>query len=628
MPDASAPARRQRLFFVLALLLPVLALGALEAGLRLFRYKGDLALFVRLPILEGRYAGVNKRFAGRYFVNVQALPTSSNDLFLVDKPADGFRLFVLGESTTNGFPYGYNGTFSRVVQDALRDVMPDRTVEVVNLGVAATTTYTLVDEVREILAQRPDGILVYAGHNEFYGALGAASTERAGASPRMVRTFLWMQRFRTVLLARELAARVTRTMAGRTPAGSSGPLMQQLVREEAIPLQGDTYARGRIQFRDNLSALLARFREAGVPVFIASLTSNLRDQPPFRSVATPTGLPRADSVYASAQRALAAGQVAEARARFAEARDLDGLRFRATAEWNTIIQSLATEHGAHYVPVDEAFAAASPDGIPGATLFWEHLHPNQAGYLLMGRVFFEALAREQFLGRTADLTRLHPWAHYQERMALSEFDRQFAHHEIQSLVSRWPFVAAPAPAPYGEGYRPMSAADSLAFAATIGGMGWPRGKLLLAEQYRARGALPAALAELRGLRREQPVTASLFLMAAEIHLQLQQPDSARGLLEHAHALEPTAASSFALATVELAAKNFPRAIALLEETLRRRPDDPAAMLNLAYAYIITRQPARARPLAERLGQQHPGFPGVTQLRALFTNGTGRPPLPR
>src|SRR4051812_35062557 len=195
---------RRRLFLLLTLSIPMLAVGMVEAGLRLMDYKGDLGLFIRVPFLDGRYAVANDRFPVRYFTNVREAPTPPSDLFLDTKPAHGFRVFVLGESSAAGFPYGYNGTFSRVLQDALQDIMPSDTVEVVNLGVAAICSYTLYDEVDEILARQPDAVLIYAGHNEFYGALGAGSTEAAGAVPALVRSYLRLQRhFKVVLLARD-----------------------------------------------------------------------------------------------------------------------------------------------------------------------------------------------------------------------------------------------------------------------------------------------------------------------------------------------------------------------------------------------------------------------------------------
>ncbi len=597
-------------------------LGTLEGGLRLAHYKGDLSLFVRVPILDGRYVAANDRFPARYFVNVRAVPTPPADLFLRSKPAHSLRIFVLGESSAAGFPYSYNGTFSRVLQDALQDVLPNDTVEVVNLGVAAITTYALYDEIEEILAQKPDAVVIYAGHNEFYGALGAGSTETVGTFPALVRTYLRLQRLKIVLLTRELATGLAQRLRAIHSSGvrpSSRSLMQQMVREELIPLDSPTYRRGIRQFRDNLRLILGRFRDAGVPVFIGSLTSNLRDQPPFRSVATPE-LPPADRVFGEAQRTLARGDPAEARRLFERSRDLDALRFRAPGEFNPIIRALTREAGSHYVPVDEAFAAVSRDRIPGSDLFWEHLHPNQTGYHLMGKVFFEAIARAGFLGRTADPTRLRSWPVYYDRMELTEFDRRYAWHHIQALTTTWPFIAHEDPAGYPRSYRPHNAADSAAFEVVGKGRGtWPWAKFNLGGYYRSRGELQLALAEYRGLMRDQPENAAIRVYAADVLQQLRQFDHAGELLERAYALEPTAVTCYALGMSELGAGRYDRAVSLLEQSLQLRPDHPPALFGLSRGYALKRNLRQARAYADRLATVSPGFAGLQEWQAELAN---------
>lgn len=617
MASPASPARR-RAFVLLAVLVPVLAFfGAVEGVLRAMHYGGDLSLFVRRPDLEGKYAAVNNQFAARYFVNVSMLPTPPTDRFLLSKPAHGFRVFVLGESSAAGFPYGYNGTFSRVLQDALQDVMSGDTVEVVNLGVAAINSYALRDEVEEILARQPDAVLIYAGHNEFYGALGAASVETLGAFPAFVRAYLGLQRhLRTLLLARQLAAGLVRRLEPRTGSPrASMSLMQQMVREERIPLGSPTYRRAREQFRDNLRSILTRFRAAGVPVFVGSLTSNLRDQAPLRSVAIPT-LPAAQRVFDEARQALARGDRAAARRLFAYARDLDALRFRAPGEFNTIIRTIARETGAHYVPVDEAFAAASRDGIPGSELFWEHLHPNQTGYHLMGKVFFEAIEQAGFLGRAADTARLRSWQAYYDRMELTDFDVRFAWHQIRSLTTSWPFVEREDPAGYPGNYRPLDAADAVAFdAVNKRDPPWPRAKLELAGYYRSRGQLQRALAEYRGLMREQPENAPLLVLAADIYLRLNDSRPARELVERAYAIEPSGLTCHALGTLELGARHYDRAIALLTQSLQYHPDDPPVLFELSRAYLGKGDLGDARAYAGHLALVSPGFPGLSRWRA-------------
>jgi lysophospholipase L1-like esterase len=608
---------RQRVFALLAVLIPLVVFAALELGLRAARYKGDLSLFVHPPNVAPKYLGVNQRVAARYFVRVHALPTPPGDLFLRSKPAHGFRVFVLGESSAAGFPYGYNGTFSRVLHDALQDVMPGDTVEVVNLGISATTSYALYDQLDEILDQKPDAVVIYAGHNEFYGALGAGSTETVGAWPAFVRTYLRLQRLKTVLLAREVATGLGRrlgALAGAS-ADTTRSLMQQMVREELIPIDSPTYHRGAEQFRDNLRAILRRLSAAHVPVFVGSLTSNLRDQPPFRSVSTATR-PPADSVFREARRAQERGSRTEARRLFEQARDLDALRFRAPSEFNAIIRTVARETGAHYVPIDEAFAAAAPDGVPGSELFWEHLHPNQKGYHLMGRVFFEALGRSRFLGRTVDSTRLRSWPAYLAGMELTEFDQRFAWHQIRSVMTSWPFVAHEDPSGYPRNYRPTSAADSAAFDVVIlHRAAWPLAKFNLAAYYRSRGELQLAFAEYRGLMRDQPENATVPVYAADVFMQVSDFGPARQLLERAYAIEPSAFTCFALGHLEVETKHPQRAVQLLEQAQQFTPDVPVVLFDLSRAYALAHDLDRARGYADRLAAVKSDFPGLDIWRA-------------
>jgi tetratricopeptide (TPR) repeat protein len=332
-------------------------------------------------------------------------------------------------------------------------------------------------------------------------------------------------------------------------------------------------------------------------------------------VSTPT-LPPADRVFREARQAEDDGNRAEARQLFERARDLDALRFRAPGEFNSIIRSVARETGAHYVPIDEAFAAAAPDGIPGSELFWEHLHPNQKGYHLMGRVFFESLSRAGFLGRIADTTRLRAWPAYLAGMELTEFDQRFAWHQIRSVTASWPFVVREDPSGYPRNYRPTTAADSAAFDVVIlHRAAWPLAKFNLAAYYRSRGELQLALAEYRGLMRDQPENSTVPVYAADLFMQVSDFGPARPLLERAYAIEPSAFTCYALGHLEVETKHPQRAIQLLEQAQQFRADIPLVLYELSRAYAFRGDGARARAYADRLATVQPDYPGLDQWRA-------------
>ncbi len=594
----------------MALSMPLILFFLLEMGLRIGGYGGDLNLFMKFPGYGGgELYTPNPNYAARYFVNVRLVPTPSRDSFLVEKPENGLRLFVMGESTTAGYPYGFNGMFSRVLRDALIDVLPNDSVEVVNVATSAVNSYTVFDQTDEILKHEPDGVLIYLGHNEFYGALGVASSESLGAFPGFVRFYLKLQRLRTFLLLRDAVG----SLAGLIAADpSEGTLMQRVVREQQIPLDSELYQMGRRQFESNLDAILSKFKDAGIPVYIASVTSNTIDQPPFESVDTEL-YPPAHVVFAEAQNLLAQGDTSAARRSFKLARDLDALRFRATDDFNLVIKDVAERHSAMYVPVAEAFEAASPGGMVGMNLMLEHLHPNDTGYHLMGKVFYEAVAADGFFGRVVDPARLQDWAVYKDRMYLSEFEHRSVWHRLQVLMQSWPFVKEPI-TDYRTSYVPADMIDSKAYAFVNGDVNWEKSKVDLGEWYERNGRHDEAILEYRGLMRDQPQNDSPMLFVARILLDRGDYSQALPLLETAYRISPSAYGMKMLGALEVDRNNLDRGIELLERSLSMRSDDPQTTFNLSGAWALKGDYAKALEYINMTEAVNPRFPGLQGLK--------------
>ena len=139
---------------------------------------------------------------------------------------------INGQSAAAGFPYPANASFSHFVHDFLQDVLPADTVEIINLGIAATNSYTMVDMVDEVISQRPDAILIYGGHNEYYGAMGVGSAETLGSTPSLVRVYLKLQRFKSFLLLRNSLTRLGLIPSSGTAADSAATRMETVVRDQ------------------------------------------------------------------------------------------------------------------------------------------------------------------------------------------------------------------------------------------------------------------------------------------------------------------------------------------------------------------------------------------------------------
>lgn len=604
--------KKNAVFTLIAVSIPVLFFILIEVGLRWSGYRGNTDLFVYPEQFPG-YATTNHTFASRYFFNTSVVPTPNHDFFKIEKPENGFRIFVMGESTTAGYPYPANGAFSRVTRDALQDVLTDHVVEVINVSMSAINSYTLFDQVREIMNYEPDAILIYTGHNEYYGALGVGSAESLGAFPAFVRFYLGIQRLKTFMLLRDGMGKASRWVSGwfteESPARTA-TLMEQVVREQIIPLDSPLYHLGLKQFESNMRALLGEFKEAGIPVFLGSVVSNERDFAPFESVPAEGHIPAADA-FATALAQRAAGDLAKAKQNFTYAKDLDALRFRAPSRINEIIRELSNEGLATYVPVNETLTDAAVDGVVGYDLMLEHLHPNQKGYHLMGMAYYQTIKESGFAGRSADLSREATPEQYAYRMALTELDHRIVVHRMMILTNNWPFVKNAPPFRYSN-YRYTSVADSFAFQVVNNNKRWDEAKVELAELYRTSGRLAEAIEEYRSLMRDQSFNDSPFIFAARALLDAGYLDAAEPYLLKAQAIEESAFTTKMLGAIEVNRGNFDKGIELLTRSLAMNPNDPQAMYNLSGAYAQNGELPKALEVAREIRQMSPKFPGIQE----------------
>jgi hypothetical protein len=203
-----------------------------------------------------------------------------------------------------GFPYGNNLTFARILNRRLSDAFPERRIEVVNTAMTAVNSYAMLDLMDEIVHQKPDALLIYAGHNEFYGALGVASMESLGKARWLVKAFLGLRKYRTFGLIRDAICLVRKPLGVASKAEQvEDPMetvMSRIVKNRTIPLGSGLYESGKEQFRRNLHSILRKSKEAGIPVWISELVSNVRDQSPFVSVEE-DALPSARTVFERAR---------------------------------------------------------------------------------------------------------------------------------------------------------------------------------------------------------------------------------------------------------------------------------------------------------------------------------------
>ncbi len=618
-PTAAINSKHARLFYLIAFSLPLFFFSFLEISLRLFNYGGNLDLFMDASGDYAKYRVCNPNMARRYFFMQSTVPDPPNDVFLKIKPANGYRIFVMGESTTAGYPYGNNVMFSRFLNKRLADTFPDKHIEVVNVATSAVNSYTVLDRMDEVLASQPDAILIYLGHNEFYGALGVASNESLGKIRGMVKLYLKLERFKTFLLLRDgigkLRNFISRVFYGGSVSDPSGTLMERMVAEQTVPYGNALYELGKRQFSGNLRDILQKARKVRVPVILSEVVSNIRDQKPFISAPTDS-LPAAGVVYQRAQKIEANMQFDSARVFYYGAKDLDALRFRASEEFNGIIHRLASEFNVPVVPMKSYFEAASPHGLIGNNLMLEHLHPNLAGYFLMSDAFFDVMRQHGFIAARWDSSLIKPPAYYRETWGFTELDKAYADLRIRILKGNWPFQPKNLPNRALVNYHPTTKAESLAVEVWTeqDQMDLERAHVELADYYEKQQRYDLAFAEFNALMCTTPLNVSPYLRGANDLILLEQYDRALPILQASLKLEDTPFANKWIGQIYLNNGKLKEAFPFLEKAVKAMPNDAQLLYNLSGGYALDAQYEKSRQLLEQLYKINPAFPEAADLK--------------
>lgn len=601
----------RRLLTALTLLSPIAILLLLELALRLVGFGGDHPLFVDAEDMPG-YRQANPELIRRYLRGAPELAIDPIP-FREQKPPGGYRIVVQGGSTAAGFPYGRFAGLAGMLGDRLEATFPDREIEVITTAMAAVDSYTLLDLVNEIIAIEPDAVLIYAGHNEYLGILGVGSALGSARSRALTLLHLRLGRLRIYQLLEGLIDD-TRFTLGRLEAGPEsgrGTMIARAATGARIPFGSDAYRRGARQLEANLSAILEKYRRAGIRVYIGTLVSNEKDFAPFESPLR-NGVDRkewdslwqgqlrarqegdaaaarrlleqllqldensADAWYALGQLEEQAGHGDAARVAYRNARDRDVLRFRAPEDFNRVIARVAERYGARLVDVRRHFEEASPDGIVGDELLLEHVHPNADGYFLLADAFYQALERD---GEIGDWSRAPSRERARQEMPITEIDRLLADYTIRELEADFPFsdVRRELRLP-----TPRNEIEELAQQRQRGEIEWLDSMQRLLEIERAAGRSERA--------------AMVARVAAQTYPTAWAPNFSAGVL--------------LMRLGELA-----RARRYLERSLLVAPDDRPTLRALVR---VNRQLGDASPAARYLAQ-------LKQLSAGTTPGRGRSP---
>ena len=475
--EAPSPAGLRRSIFRLglAILGPLLLLSGTEVVLRLADYGCPRHFFVKTQ--SGDFYLVNDGFS-RFFQNVgRSQPHPCR--FPVRKPGGGVRIFVLGESAAMGTPDPAFG-FGRILETLLRQQYAGKPIEVINAAMRGINSYAVLPIARDCARAEADLFVVYMGNNEVAGLHGPLPGQFPWAKyPAILSTAQWLKMTRLGQLFTDIS--------GRSQEGGGKEARQDMPFFRSCRVAADDSLRAPVypNFREKLEAICRIADRAGAKVVLATVAVNLKDCPPIGSLHRVALTETEEACWESAvargieaesklQPEAALGHYLEAAGvddHFAELHfrlaraygnlgrheeaakhyrlgcDWDALQFRSDSRINGIIRDEATvhrDHGVYLADVERLLAGnnLAEHGVPGGTIFSDHVHYTFDGDYEVARILYqvvtEALSEKLgAAGRNSGSLLSRPEC--ADRLAYTPLDAVNVLDAITDMTSRPPF---------------------------------------------------------------------------------------------------------------------------------------------------------------------------------------------
>ena len=396
-----------------------------------------------------------QRFFTQYKGRLAAAGQMGEHFFVEPSPANRYRVVFVGASTVQGFPHPRRLAAASFLQVMLADAWPEREVEVVNLGITSIASFAVAQVIEDALVLSPDLVVVYTGHNEFYGLYGAGR----------------YQRLKYFLRQLHLTHLVDGLLGSIGTRDEPTDLIKMAAARGEVPLHSSGRATAEQNLRDNLRRVSQLCERAQVPLVLCTVVANDAGFAPVGSTegdggawkarveqaaqAMTRGYVAPDDAEAALQqleqvaalssehawlwylqgRALERlGRDAEAQRAFRKARDLDTMPWRAPTAHNAVIRAVAKEHGAVLADVEAAFVNAAPAQGVGWEWMVDHVHFSVAGQALLARTVLYSVAGLQDI----DLGLLRSAEAYRRDLGDLPVERVVAYNKMGAMLAQAP----------------------------------------------------------------------------------------------------------------------------------------------------------------------------------------------
>lgn len=383
---------------------------------------------------------LNQDYFNDYFIAEQEhfFNTSSSNRAIHLEKKNRLRIFCLGGSTTAGYPYNtlpeYNCPAS--FPNYLRAILQYNTnlpeVEMLNLGSNAFNSLSILKLFEDVKKYDPDLLIIYSGHNEYFGPNEFALTgypNRVLHNKRVHDLFLRLRQTYLYQGLRWLVKQINKKGLVELKDYARWSLKNTLAVDDPYhQVVHDNYSQ-------NLTALVRMAKQQGISVVLCTPISNLTFPPFVSRFSQPLNRVQAaqwdtlltrtsllfeqkhyqdalkvwknlydlDSSYADVHFSVGMNyamlnQYQIAAQALTRANDLDALPFRARSYVQETCRRIARTENVILADTDLFFRQLSGKYYPEPSLLLDHVHPTEPGY------FYLAL----FLARTLVMNGVFP----------------------------------------------------------------------------------------------------------------------------------------------------------------------------------------------------------------------------
>jgi len=269
--------KKNIIFTLIYFFLIIFIILLVEIILRILNYGINTNIFIKAKYIP--YYVENPYFINKYHPGfIKEAYSDERTIFNVKKDKNEIRCFVIGGSTAQGWPYDSNHSFGKISEVFINKLLEGpfqkkERVNVYNVSYSAMSSYFIRDAAIKLLKYKPDFLIIYAGHNEYYGTFGYGSRGNYWTK----NLYLRLKEFKIFQLLINIL-KIEKPLVDK----NNKNLMAQLFANKTFEYDEKRDKSIASDFIKNIDYVVKKYNRYKIPVIFVSPISNLISMPPFK----------------------------------------------------------------------------------------------------------------------------------------------------------------------------------------------------------------------------------------------------------------------------------------------------------------------------------------------------------